>query len=60
MQESVTVSPMNIMQNLLWGGKKMNFENKVCKLINLGWSDQDAREFLESQEEDEKEEEYEV
>jgi hypothetical protein len=30
----------------------MTFEEKVCKLINLGWSDQDAREYLEAQEED--------
>ena len=35
----------------------MTFEEKVCKLINLGWSDADAREYLEEQKDEEQEEE---
>lgn len=31
----------------------MSFEEKVNKLINLGWSDADAREYLESLKEEE-------
>ena len=34
----------------------MSFEEKVCKLINLGWSDADAREIVELEEEDKEEE----
>lgn len=34
----------------------MSYEEKVCKLINLGWSDADAREIVDLEEEDKEEE----
>lgn len=30
----------------------MSYEEKVCKLINLGWSDADAREIVDLEEEE--------
>lgn len=30
----------------------MSYEEKVCRLINLGWSDADARELVDLEEEE--------